>query len=376
MFIRRSVVIRKSGQLFALGLWLAIATVQADDAQSVFNTLFGDQIRQVKATPNHEDNLALATEMLTALESVDDKKLTVLICENVFALASPSPKGTKLAANAMRQLAAAVPDQLLPALQRIADLHKSAYFRARGSARATLGPIYAQAMASLGDAQFDAGQWEDAIASYRRATAPALKLETSRHADLISRISSTTTRIQLEKKIAKLQATLDANPNNQATAKTLALIHLTQMNDLSAASTAALQTGDAKLINRIKLASLASADLTESQSLDLGDWFRSLAATANTRSKTKLLARAYHHYQHFLENHKDKGLARTKAEITSRSVATALKRLGIDTSQIAMHLPRNLLKKDVGAPRTVKSTLEEMKSIEPKDGWEIGRAHV
>ena len=140
---------RFASGLLAFGLLLFIPTAHADDAQSVFDSLFGDRIRQVKATQGDTDNLALAKEMLTALESVKDKKLTVLVCENVFALASPSIEGANLAVKAMQQLAAAVPDQQLPALQRIADLHKAAYFRARGGDRLALGPVYAQAMASL-----------------------------------------------------------------------------------------------------------------------------------------------------------------------------------------------------------------------------------
>lgn len=159
--------------LCVLSVLLATTAAIADDAQSIFDSLFRERIRQAKASSNDSDDLALATEMLAALDSVDDKRLVSLICENVFTLAPRSADGLKLAANSMQQLAAKLPDQRLSALERTADLYKSAYFRTRGDARTKLGPVYAEAVASLGDAQFDAGDWQAAIVSYRRARVEA-----------------------------------------------------------------------------------------------------------------------------------------------------------------------------------------------------------
>lgn len=302
----------------------------ADEVSDVFDSLFARNIQTVKATRDVDDDIALAGDMITTASTLENKALAALIYERVHALTSSSPEGFEIAIDANTRLAALMPDKKLACTQRVSDLRRLAYLRAPRTDKATVGAAYAEALASLGDAQAESNQWEAAVASYRRAAAPALKLNLNARAAIKEKLDVTMARVRLEKKIASLKSTLDSKPNDRATAKELTLLYLSELNDSDAASTAALQAGDPQLLARVKLMAKPVTNLTELEALSLGDWARSLASTASPVGKPRLLFRAHQCYQVFLREHDAIDLSRTKVEVAMRNVEKSLNELGLE----------------------------------------------
>lgn len=329
-------------------LILASVQTRADDAKSTFDSLYGQRVQAVERTPSKSDDVALAAELVAASKTVPEgqEKLLAVLCDKAYELASQSPAGNDTAIAVLRLRMDRMKENRVAHLTTISKIRYQAFLRAPRSDRASVGRAYAEAMVELADAQGEAGEWNEAAKSYRRAMAPALGIETARRTEIKGSLDMAMSRAISARKVADLTEKLDADPNNRAAAKELTLLYLTELNDLASASEAALQTGDTKFLTRVKLLADPVTKLDPTQALDLGDWCRGLSESASTTGRPILLSRAHQCYSVFLQKHDAKDLARTKVEIALRGVEKNLKSLGLplptldqDTNQLTKVKP-------------------------------------
>ena len=109
--------------------WAAVAVLAllpavavAGEAEDMFNTDFGERYKQVTATPDVADDLALATQMLVAAKAKDmPPALVDLLCEKVYGLSFPIRPGYDTAAEAMEFMAAQSPDKAAACWDKVLD---------------------------------------------------------------------------------------------------------------------------------------------------------------------------------------------------------------------------------------------------------------
>src|SRR5690606_15397328 len=100
------------GWVVALTLSLSSTAWGQDDAQRVFDSLYGSRVQQAMRTGTTADDVALARELLEAARtSTGTPKLLAILCEQAYALGSRDREGIAVADEAMQVLATAAPQR-------------------------------------------------------------------------------------------------------------------------------------------------------------------------------------------------------------------------------------------------------------------------
>ena len=97
-------------KIWLLGLIVILltfgSTAMADEAEDAFNSLYGDELERVAATPSSADDMILAAKLLEAVRGVTGQPaLLAVLCEKTYVLAGKSPAGCATALAAMELLA-------------------------------------------------------------------------------------------------------------------------------------------------------------------------------------------------------------------------------------------------------------------------------
>lgn len=317
-----------------------------EDAANTFDSLYGASLKRVRATPQSQDDVALAIDLMSAAEIVEDAALLTLICDNAYALCESHADGFATAIFAMKTLAKDMPEKKSGCLDRIATIRHRQLVKSPGSEKASAAQRYANALVALAKSQESDGKIEEAIRSWRRTAAPALRLDLARRKEILNIVSALQAKQRVVAKIDELKSNLTKDPGDTATARELAVMYVAQLDDPKQAAVYADQTGDKTLANRVERVNQDVMKLDEKALIDLGDWYRGLAGQSKTSVTSKLLSRAWIFYRRYLQLHTDTDIVATRVRLSLKNIERELKDAGVDPPT----MPGVIVKRSVPTP--------------------------
>ena len=123
-----------TARLFAAAiLFLSAAPAWADEAEDAFNSLYGNEYKRVTGTPDKNDDVALAADLLKAVKTPGvHPALLAILCDKAYELGTKAAAGYDSAIEAMELLAQKVPDKAADALKNLVAVREKQYQAAKG----------------------------------------------------------------------------------------------------------------------------------------------------------------------------------------------------------------------------------------------------
>jgi tetratricopeptide (TPR) repeat protein len=296
------------------------------NALKAFDSLYGDDVKRVSATPSGADDVALAAGMLEAARTPGyPPVLMTVICEKAYELAMKDPSGYATAAAAMELVAARFSTKRDEYQPKILAAQLKLFPRAKGYEKTAIGEKLLVLFVNASDAQADAGDFDGAIESLKQALNIAVALGSPSKAEIQASYGALYARQQREKQVAALKAKLAANPQDAATRKELIKLYVADMENPAEALKLLDATADEATRKLLPEAAKPLDQAPEAVCPALGDWYRGMAdQTVVVTSKAALLVRAKAYYQRFIELHAAEDLTRTTATLALAKVDDAL----------------------------------------------------
>ncbi len=305
----------------------------ADEATDAFESLYGDEMKQVSSTPSPADNVVLAAKLLEAARGIAEQPafLTVL-CEKVYELGAEDLTGYPAAVFAMELLAEKAPDKKVECLQKCASLVQGEYSKVRDEAKKRTGCLLVLALKNVADAQVSLGDLDSATATLRQAMDVASSAGFSSSA-LQAKLTTLLRQQAAEKQTTALKVKLVANPNDTASRKKLVHLYLVELDNAAEAANFLGETLDGTTRKHVPEASMPIDEVPETVCLGLAKWYASLAETPVMTSRAAMLWRAKAYYERFLDLHRVQDLSRAANTLALNKVEESLAKLGPTSQQ-------------------------------------------
>jgi len=302
----------------------------AAEIQELFDSLFVDRLKQVAATRDSADDLALAAEMIElAGNSTSTPGVLVLLCENALMLASKSPKGFETADAALALLLEHAPHRKADWLDKSAEIRQGRYATARSrDDKSKAGEALIEALLMLGDLHLENSKTNQAVSAYRRAMTVAGLIRSQQLPAVKAKYDAAAGHQRIVRKAEQLDARFAANPKDATLAKQLVQIYLVDLDDPVGAAKYALALEDPTLIENIARMTGQADSPSEDDSKALGRWYKKLATEATTdQAKAAMLTRARFYHQEFLARHGADDLEGKAFEIALKGIESNLAKL-------------------------------------------------
>jgi tetratricopeptide (TPR) repeat protein len=144
--------------------------------------------------------------------------------------------------------------------------------------------------------------------------------------------SSAATAKRIALQIQTLRASLKKKPGDTAAIDQLVKLAIVESDNAQAALPYVEKSADTKARLHVPLAAKPINELKESELLDVGVWYRSLAAAANDRAKVSVLKRAKRYLVAYLKVHKAADIQSATAKVSIQRIDEELARLDPSTA--------------------------------------------
>ena len=296
-----------------------------DEAAKAFESLYGADVKRVRATRERADDIAMARRLLVvAKAAAAQPEFMAILCEKADELASVSLDGYGTVVEAMELLARKSPERAVACSERIVEIRQKHFAAAKGADRLQAGEALLDALLSLMDANMTAGETDEAMTVGRRAAAVARAANSPRKEEVAARQKNLVQRAREASEIEALKKQLAAEPQNHAVRERLVRRLLIDRDNPAAAARYVQGLKDTSLLKHVPAAAKPLEVAPELACLELGDWYRGLGETASPGAKAAMLARARAYYKRFLELHLYQDLDRTRASIAMKKIEQQL----------------------------------------------------
>ena len=337
--------------LLALALTGGLAL--ADDADDLYEKLFGAEAKKVAASTTKADDVALAAKLLkTAKMRPDLPNLQLVLYEKAFEFGTAATDGCDTALEALVLLrkasAARKTDALLQknlaahdlqALQKDLAAARIRFDKGSGAARIAAGKWYLRTLEAIADIKIVECKAAEAKVLCYKALNVATYIKSPRMASILAKSKRVGAMASQETKRKLLVDTLQANPKDKQARKKLILFYIVVFDNPERA--AKLVTDDIDKTTRtcISLATRRLKELDKAACLKLGDWYyKTLAKNASGALRPSLLRRAKGYYRRSLAlptpKDKDARSARDRAWAILVSIEKELKDLPAPTAHV------------------------------------------
>ncbi len=313
--------LRSPWQRLALAVvLLAALPAQAQDEtpEARFETLFGADLKRVRATTAVTDDFELAEVMVKVIESTgDEPALRQVIVARATELikrcgaAAPADRSAAL----LTDLSKIAADSALraEALAQIAQIRQRAYSTAPASQRNAAGAALIESLLEHGAALEDAAQAGEALTGYRRAETIAASIRSDDREEIHERIKQATPLVALEKELHSAMAVLAEKPGDPAASLTVGRYWCFHRGEWDKGLTHLADGGDEDLSKLAKRELFPPAQ--PSLLMESGDgWLAQASKQTDPSIKLRLTARALQGYERALP----KADAVTKAKLTAQ----------------------------------------------------------
>jgi len=298
----------------------------ADKAAEAFDSVYGADLKRVKATPDFRDDLELATRLLAAAkEAAGQPEFLTILCGKAHELAIAHPNGYPTAIVAMELLGASVPGKRVWCAERVVELRQWQFDAVRTGDRGTPGEELITALLDLADLK--SGAPAEGAALCRRAETVARTIKSDRLADIDMRQKALAVALKTLREADGLKALLEKNPQNGQVREKLVRLCLVDQDNPAEAAKYVEGVADPSLAKYVPAAAKGVETTPELASKELGEWYGSLAEGAPAGAKAAMYARAKAYYERFLELHTAEDLDRTTASLMHKKIAAECARL-------------------------------------------------
>jgi hypothetical protein len=314
--------------MFSLPVSAADSEAQGK-AQDAFDSLYGADVKRVRATKDTADDAALAAQLLEAARAIEAQpELLAILCTNACELAAADPKGYETA-QAVCDLAIEKAPAAAGACQdAIVTMRRRQYDAARGDAKSQAGDALIDALAAAADIRLRGGDTEGAHARLLKAATLARQTKSQKADAVEAQLKAVTARQKSAAEAARLKKQVEADPANAKARDPLVRLLVVDLDSPAEAVKYVDESSDATLRKFVPAAAKPVADAPEVACLELMDWYMQLAATAGPAGKAAMYARAVQYGERFLELHTAKDLDRTRAELALKKAEDETAKLG------------------------------------------------
>jgi len=312
------------------GLMLA-GSAAAAEAPEAFSRLYLEPIRQAKASPETQDDLALARKMLAAAKQPGcDPALLAATCRGAYELAAAAPEGAELAVEAMALLRKADPNSAAECDKNVLAVRQRQYAAAEGRQRSAAGRAYVKALDRASDSKAAAGDYAEAY----RLAGQAARIAAAIDSRSLARIQAKARRLAAMemacRQVPAAEAKLKADPNDPQARRDLIELHLIELNSPANAAAFLADGTDEVLRTYVPLAARDVRQLAPQACLELGRWYQhGLAPKGTAAGRTSMLVRARAYYRAFLRRADKDDPARAQASLALAATQAELEKLGI-----------------------------------------------
>jgi len=314
----------------ATGVRAKAETAAETEAKATFKSLYGEEVTRAMRTPSTVDDIKLAGKLLDAVgTSRDQPELLALICEKAYDLGKKNSDGYDVALEAMSVLSISFPDKKPQCLDKVVSLHQLRYTRSSRADRPAVSRTLVNAMIDACDANAQAGNIAAAKSLCLRASRLAVTARLPQKGALQAKYKELVAAERTAKRVAGYKARLKADPSQITAREALINIYLLERNDPAEAAKWLNEDCDERLRTYIPMVTGDINTIAETTLVELGDWYKSLAASAQPAGKGGLLIRALGFYEKFIEKHTAADLAKTKVILALTRVKADIKKYGV-----------------------------------------------
>lgn len=334
---------RKTALVIACLILSRTAGLFADD-KSDFDSLFGAEIKRVAASRKPAEAVALAGQMMLAVESLKDRpKLHVMLWSSAADYGARDPSGFDTVVKALRNLLQAAPDDGAKWIYKLAEIYRRRYLAARGAERAKIGAEQVDEFTAIGDALTSAGQGSAAMAVYRRALSLAVSIKSERGKEILAKIKAANAIAAVQRNIERLERILAANPDDIKTREAIVRLHLVELDNPTSAAGVLGEDLDEKLRTYVLLAAKDIEDLEAAPCFELGRWYWEMYPSAkSSRAKGNVLRRTKAYLERFKSINTAKDISALRAEVLLKKVdaesATLAKSIGREQGKVSKNV--------------------------------------
>lgn len=324
--------------LGAMALGLACVGLLAGallaDAKSDYEMLFGTEEKRVAATKTTVDDAAFAGKLLDAAKALGDSpELQVLICLKAYEFGRRHRGSHAKALEAIELLEKTFPDRRSEWLPKRLDILELRYRQSYGEARKAAARSYLDVLMGLAERKAAQGDTKAALELYRKAFPVAAYLKSPRAGEIIAkRRSLTEEAAAIERRrgrLKDLKSRLAKDPKDIKAREGLILYYVVELDDLEEAGKLITDDVDERVRTYVPLATKPIPDVPEAACLELGAWYKQLAAGAAGDVRMRLLLRAKAYLDQFLSVHTKQDVPAYKAKLARKAVQAELAKLGL-----------------------------------------------
>lgn len=331
--LMKRAIITDAWVFICFAVLLACATAPAvaanEDANTLFESFFGEQVKAVSKTRSHEDDLALVAEILeAAADVIDQPKVAAVFHAEAAKLAARHDEGHTLAISSWNTLAELQPKSATKWLNLVVTQERRRYASAGAQRKEFAGDLL-QAMLKLGAAFEQEKDFKSASGQYRQAIPIARMISREEMDAVTNRIQLATQANRIQIQVARLQKTVEDEPTNKAALMELLGLLIGELDRPREALDLTLLIRDNKLANNIRLATLPLYQLKPDQALALAEWYRTFVKpTMNDVTKRRLFSRIHHYLQLNIDNPTQTDAGVNFAKLMMNVINTELERVG------------------------------------------------
>jgi hypothetical protein len=301
---------------------------EAEDAAQAFESLFGNDIRNARATPDARDDVELAGRILNAARKAQAQAAFVaLLCEKAYELSGTTPAGYATAAAALELLAQTAADRAAWCAERLLEVRQKQFDAARGDEKKAAGEALLACLLPAAEAKEKSGALPEAAALCRRMQVVAAAIDSPCRAEIDARADALALKMKVARQIADVTAMLARDPRNVGAREGLVRLYLVDLDDPAGAARHLAGVADETLLKYVPAAAKGIEAAPEVACTELADWYRGLAETALPAAKAAMYARAKAYLARFLEIHPAQDLDRTRATLALAKIDEAAAKL-------------------------------------------------
>ena len=279
-----------------LALSLSAGPLRADSVDGVIQTL----------KPSPLDHAVWAGNLLKAAESLQsDPNARGRLYEAAHEHGLEGPKGYPTAVAAARALRKARPKQRAAWQQKLLAACKLDWQAADRGRKKEAGRAYAEEMIAAADGLAASRDVSGAVKLYAQAARLVLPYAPDRKDEITWKLKNIRDRQNLRREEAQCKRLLAASPKTVAVRERLIRLYVVELDE--PAEAAKLVTADVSesLRTCTPLAARGVGKAAKDVCLELGDWYRSLAAKATPPGRAAALSRAMAYYERFVSLEQD-----------------------------------------------------------------------
>jgi hypothetical protein len=313
--------------LLGSALLLPAAFSYAGEPEQEFDASFGQETRQVAASPDTKDDALFAAKLLKAARIIkDDPGLVALMYEKAYHFGVKNAAGYDAAIEAASLLAELAPDRKGEWLEKALSVCQLDYRNAKTpDGKKKAGDRLLKQMMAVAELRLAALKFSEAAGLYHQAAIVDAPQEDNKEQIQVA-IKFAETRQGILRKVEQAKARLEAKPDDRVAAADLVRLYLVELDNPTEATRYVEAAGDESMKRYVLVAGMNLDNLPETGCQELAKWYASLAQGATAPARPRMLVRARACYERFLTLH------------TSQDAAYAAAKMGLD--QVAAELDK------------------------------------